>query len=83
MDRTKMTPQQKRKATLIAKYGSEANWHSEMRKWRAMSTNSGKGGFYYLKHNDPAKLKEISKKGAEARVQPKVQLLQDSQAGEE
>lgn len=64
MDRTKMTPQQKRKATLIAKYGSEANWHSEMRKWRAMSTNSGKGGFYYLKHNDPAKLEEISKKGA-------------------
>lgn len=64
-----LSPSEKRKATMIAKYGSEALWKTEMRKWRALSSNSGKGGFAYLKEHDPARLKEISKKGAEARGQ--------------
>ena len=48
-------------------YGSVEAGKEEMRRRRKLAENHGKGGFKYLKDNDPDKLQEITKKAAEAR----------------
>lgn len=59
----------KRKQTLIEKYGSEEAVREHYREMQRKSreTYKGNGGFAYLKKHNPEKLKEISDKGNEAQ----------------
>jgi hypothetical protein len=61
----------KREETLIAKYGSKEALAAKRREWQLKSRanpNTKKGGFRWLKENDPAKLKELSREGVKKRL---------------
>ena len=52
---------------MIKKFGSVEAGREEMKRRRALAKTHGKGGFKYLKDNDPEKLKEIQDKARQAR----------------
>ena len=52
---------------MILKHGSEEAVREFMAKSATQVKSRGKGGFYYLKQNDPDKLKHISQKGGKTR----------------
>lgn len=54
-------------AEMIRKYGSVEAGREEMRRIRSTQKPHSKGGFKYLKENDPDKLKEMQRKGGKAR----------------
>lgn len=52
---------------MIKQFGSVEAGREEMKRRRALAKTHGKGGFKYLKDNDPEKLKEIQNKANKAR----------------
>lgn len=52
---------------MIKKFGSVEAGREEMKRRRALAKTHSKGGFKYLKDNDPDKLKEIQRKAQKAR----------------
>jgi hypothetical protein len=61
----------RREETLEAKYGGKEGLAAKRREWQLKSRanpNTKKGGFKWLKENDPAKLKELSREGVKKRL---------------
>lgn len=61
----------KRRETLLKKFGSEEALKEHYREMQRKSREKykGTGGFAYLKKHNPEKLKEISDKGNEVQKQ--------------
>lgn len=62
-----MTHADKLKAAGIKRFGSEEAWRAFQSASSNKARRTGKGGFAWLKENDPEKLKEISKNAAQKR----------------
>lgn len=52
---------------MIKKYGSLEAAKEEMRRKRSLAENHGRGGWYWMKLNDPERFAQLQKKALESR----------------